>query len=410
MKCSTKVSMLACCTIFDDDALEGVEARCRLKAKAASWAATRKRQIQEGVDFREEIQPEDRKLIAEGKNLGCFLWMNHPSHSPPANLTLLDDLSECYANVAAALCVVRRLIPRKHNHTFVEALGLLAQAQRALWVAIEIVDGPCDDDQRAVYKWLKGVTRQYKVFVPEMAGNDSPPFDGLVPAARIAELDRRLQRTAEREKQQQRRLRAAQYHVDLVASGAGSDHDCNRIIQEVNALVAEGVPPSNVEVRELLLPVVNVLPSVTPAPHFQLVVREINQFRGSTRPKTGTARKASPEVGKLAKLLRGRTVVVIGGDRRHETVARLAAQLHVEFVWVETNEHDTYKAFRAVVARREVAVVLLLIRWASHSFGKVEDYCRQYGKPLVRLAGGYSLNQMAYQVLQQCGDRLAANV
>ena len=50
---------------------------------------------------------------------------------------------------------------------------------------------------------------------------------------------------------------------------------------------------------------------------------------------------------------------------------------------------------------------LLAIRWSSHGFGEVKDFCDRYGKPLVRLPGGYNPNQVAHQILTQIGDRLA---
>jgi hypothetical protein len=50
--------------------------------------------------------------------------------------------------------------------------------------------------------------------------------------------------------------------------------------------------------------------------------------------------------------------------------------------------------------------VLLAIRWSSHSFGDVKRSCDRHGKPMVRLPGGYSPNQVAAQILAQCSGRL----
>ena len=54
-----------------------------------------------------------------------------------------------------------------------------------------------------------------------------------------------------------------------------------------------------------------------------------------------------------------------------------------------------------------VAVVVLAIRWSSHSYGEVKQFCEQYGKPLVRLPAGYNPNQVAAHIVAQCSDRLA---
>jgi hypothetical protein len=50
---------------------------------------------------------------------------------------------------------------------------------------------------------------------------------------------------------------------------------------------------------------------------------------------------------------------------------------------------------------------VLAIRWSSHSYGDVKQFCDQYGKPLVRLPAGYNPNQVAVHILSQCSDRLA---
>jgi hypothetical protein len=76
-------------------------------------------------------------------------------------------------------------------------------------------------------------------------------------------------------------------------------------------------------------------------------------------------------------------------------------------VWAETKEHQSVSTFEPLVARRDVAVVLLAIRWSSHAFGDVKLLCDLYGKPLVRLPGGYSPNQVAAQIKAQSSDQLS---
>jgi hypothetical protein len=58
------------------------------------------------------------------------------------------------------------------------------------------------------------------------------------------------------------------------------------------------------------------------------------------------------------------------------------------------------------VARPETALVIVAIRWSSHSFENVDELCRKYGKLYVRLPGGYNPNQVAKQILDQVGDQL----
>jgi hypothetical protein len=99
--------------------------------------------------------------------------------------------------------------------------------------------------------------------------------------------------------------------------------------------------------------------------------------------------------------------VLIGGERRPDAYAALKSAFGLkELIWVETREHEPTELFEPFVARDEVALVLLAIRWSSHSYTDVRQYCGKYDKPLVRLPGGYNPNQVAFQVLQQRGIHL----
>jgi hypothetical protein len=99
--------------------------------------------------------------------------------------------------------------------------------------------------------------------------------------------------------------------------------------------------------------------------------------------------------------------VLIGGVRRPHAQKLLKVALGLtDLVWIATREHQSIEGFEPSIARADVALVLLAIRWSSHSFGDVKQFCDRYDKPLVRLPGGYSPNQVAAQILSQCSGRL----
>ena len=127
-----------------------------------------------------------------------------------------------------------------------------------------------------------------------------------------------------------------------------------------------------------------------------------------TRGRKGTA-PALPnaKVAEAARLLRGGSVVLIGGDRRPGAQEKLNTALNLkELLWIETRVHESIDKFEHYIARRDVALVLLAIRWSSHSFGDVKRYCDHYDKPIVRLPGGYNPIQVAAQILAQCSRQL----
>jgi hypothetical protein len=98
---------------------------------------------------------------------------------------------------------------------------------------------------------------------------------------------------------------------------------------------------------------------------------------------------------------------LIEGNRRREARESLRRALGLlDLVWIETKEHQAVAGFEPLIVRPDVALVLLAIRWSSHAFGDVKLLCDRHGKPLARLPGGYSPNQVAAQVLSQCSGQL----
>lgn len=121
-----------------------------------------------------------------------------------------------------------------------------------------------------------------------------------------------------------------------------------------------------------------------------------------------TSREPTP-VERVAALLRGRTILVIGGIPRPEHQANLREAFDLaEVLWPTTQEaNPRIDPLAPLIARPEVALALLLIRFIRHNtHDGVTRLCRQYGKPLVKVPGGYNAEQIAPLVLEQRGDEL----
>jgi hypothetical protein len=200
--------------------------------------------------------------------------------------------------------------------------------------------------------------------------------------------------------------------LDALQKDDGTDQDWQEIINAVDEMVAAGVPPSDREIRDLLLPVLDDLPERDDLPHgFQLVLREIDRYLATrTLPPlmtSATLHEPTAEVKEARRLLGGKRIALIGGSCRSATQEALRKALGLEeLVWIETKEHQSIAEFEPTISRSDVALVLLAIRWSSHAFGDVRRFCDRHGKPLVRLPGGYGPNQVAAQIVAQCGERL----
>jgi hypothetical protein len=398
--------------VADVDLAE-IMSRCRLNAEGARRAAARQRRIREGDAAEAEISLEDPEIVAAANRLADhFYWMNSPP-SKPAEIALLDDVGGCFEAVAGAIALILDADIIRPGR-LERSLPLLAEAQSALRTAIQGIQAPNDPDQLAVFEWLKRTAAQHHVYIKRhMRADDladSTRWRDLLD--RIAKVDARFQKTRRRSQKEGAWIDRVRRQLELIGESQGAEPDWQELIKTIDEMVGEGIAPSNSEIRELLLPVIDELPDRDELPPgFRLVLREIDRFLANRTPSSVAAAAPEPtaEVKEAKRLLEGRSAVLIGGICRRESQKLLKTSLGLrELTWIETREHQSIGAFEFPIARADVALVLLAIRWSSHAFGDVKQFCDRYGKPLVRLPGGYSPNQVAAQILSQCSGQLGA--
>ena len=118
----------------------------------------------------------------------------------------------------------------------------------------------------------------------------------------------------------------------------------------------------------------------------------------------------TPEVARVAELLRGRTVAMFCGDRRPEQAQALEAAFGLgNLLWETTGDKFSTGDHERVLNHPDLALVLVAVRWLSHSHtGNLPREAAERGIPVVRLPGGYGITRVAYEILEQAGERLAA--
>jgi hypothetical protein len=252
------------------------------------------------------------------------------------------------------------------------------------------------------------------VYVPRYLKRDhrTDPASWPDVARRIGEVAARLRQAGERDKVRRKALQNLKHKLTkLRGQPDESAGEWPRIVELIDEAVTAGLPPSNVELRELLLPVLDRVPDdLDLPPAVALVFREIDRYLEERPPDDAPAAEPpTPEVAEVASLLAGREAVLIGGhvrpDRRDALIEAFGL---TDLNWVSTPEHTSVSVFEAPIARPEVAVVLLATRWSNHDYQNVKDYCAAHGKLFVKLPAGYHPNQVAHQILGQVGDRLRA--
>mgnify|MGYP001405736942 CR=1 FL=1 len=404
-------------TISDDD-LPLIAERCRLKAEGARWAGRRQQLLRDSADYDTEIEPHDRDIIARAKMLpDCFLWMCHRDGPSPDDLTQYETLAGCFEAAADAVALLEDAVAHldEDRDGFTEALELAAEAQSALRICITDIGGNTDSDQYKIFQWLKQTGSEQQILIRRHMRKDDPADPAQWQALRegIQRMAEGLQANRGRAKRQRGLFSKIRYHLKLIDQNRGQDriYDWQKVCEAVEDLVDEGVPPSNRDLRDLLLPLAEEIPDALDlSKNTRLVLRELDEYLSSRVPKVEESPDAptvTEEVRRAAALLEGQTVVLIGGINRPLAAESLKQALALrELVWVEGRD-QTYADFEPYVARPDVAVVILAIRWSRHGFGEVKEFCDKYDKPLVRLPGGYSPNQVALHIMSQVAERLA---
>lgn len=363
-----------------------------------------------------EIRPQDQEFIRRAQEAGCYLWMLAPKGCRPGTPDHFTLIAAWYENLAEALVLLDLVIEEGgwQADEITDLLELAAESQSALRLAVGEGCGVGDEDQQAVFDWLRGVAAERRIFIRAGMKRHDPtdPSEWAAVAGRIQDVSRHFEERQAQARKRKKLLAKVRHKASVLAATAGdAPEPWAELALAVDELVQAGLPPSDKGLREALLPVLDRLPTDTDMPSgFRLAVREIETFKQS-RPLP-EATTEGPEPGALVrearKLLAGRSAVLIGGEARRGAREALERALGLKkLIWITTTTHDSYLDFERFVARPDVAVVVLAIRWSSHSFGEIRSLCERYGKPLVRLPGGYNPNQVAQQIVTQAGKRLA---
>jgi len=293
----------------------------------------------------------------------------------------------------------------------------MAEAQSALRAAALRLRPRPDPIQEALFQWLRRRTQADAVFIKRyMRSEDvANPADWRARLERIAVWRDNVEDIVYRRRHERKLVSTLRSQIQQVQRGTVDEW--SHAVQTIEALLEHGTPPSSRLLRELLLPhrtalLVEQERSRTIALMLRAWERLPAPPRVDQRPQgsvAGSAAREEPLISQVADLLRNTSVVLIGGDERPRTAQIIVEAFDLrDLVWCDTRPHMSHLLLEPAIARADVSVVLLAIRWASHGLGEIRTFCERYQKPLVRLPGGYSVSQLAYQIVQQASDRLIA--
>src|SRR5579864_7531042 len=192
--------------------------------------------------------------------------MNASDASATPDISLLDHVGGCFEAVAESFSLVRHRFDNKRGNQKVleRALPLIAEAQSALRAAFQRIGGPDDSDQWQAFEWLKATAARHHVYIKRFMRADD-----MADPSRWSDLLARIDALGahDQESQQQRaQLNRLRDELKLVRESSGTSENWRSVFQAVEEMVIEGMPPSNREMRELLLPFLDDLPDVDDLP------------------------------------------------------------------------------------------------------------------------------------------------
>jgi len=399
-----------------------VEKRCRLKAASCRLFIERRAAAADAY-LEREVLDRLNDMIAKAKAMeNCFLWVFWRHETQPAD-AVLSRIAECYDAQADAVALVRRIdavTDGRRSADEESAFHLLAEANSALRVALEDTWLSDDDrDQAETHVWLRRETADRRVFIDRHMTADDPadPADAADLMWRIKAQGKQLDEREAAAKKIKSALGQIKYHAGQLIKGRPEEAPAHwaKISDAVKRLEGMGVSTTDRRIAEAVGPEAAAAwpGSLAGADHMAGIIARASSLKSesekaSTKRPRADEREWSPSVLGVRDLLRGKRMVIIGGERNAEAVQRLTQAFELtEAEWVELTEHGPGTPMRAPINRPDTAVVVVIVKLTGHLHSdEAREYAAAAGKPCVMLSGGYNPERVAAEIMEQASSRL----
>ncbi len=399
-----------------------IEQRCRLKA-ASCRLFIEKRAAEGDPEAEDAVLRRLSEMLAMAKSMpNCFLWVFWRERTPPDDAAL-SRIADCYDAQADAVALVRRIEECGEGSQSADeaaALQLLAEASSALRVALGCTWLTSDDrDQFEAHLWLKREAASRRMFIERHMTTDDPAdpenVDDL--RRRIREANDHLDSRARWARGVRNALGQIRYHAGLIIKNGPEDSsaDWGKIEAAVARLEEMGVKPNDPRIAEAVGPAAAALwpGDAADGRSMAVVVGKARALapKADSDPGSDSSsddRAWSEAVNEVRGLLRGKRMVIVGGQPKAGAVERLVEAFELKDAeWVELTEHGSSAPMRAPIHRGDTAVVLVIIKLVGHLQAEnARAFANAAGKPCVLLSGGYNPERVAMAILDQASDRL----
>lgn len=396
--------------------LQLIGRRSRLKAESCRFFIER-REHENDPSRDAEFSTKINAMIARAKELpSCFLWVFWKEAKQPTD-DELGQIAECYDALADAADLCHRAIDPESalsDDEIETAFALLAEASSALRIAIgwTWLTSP-DVDQDESHLWLRRETVGRMIYVRRHMMLDDPADPERASGVRrdVARLAEAAGRRREHQKKIESLLNKARYHAKKIADAPEpEEHDCTKVGQVIDELAEFSVRASDRRIREIgrMLAGVDFPASVAKHPWLAAPAEAEPADTDEPSDDESSAPGWSDRVLEVRELLRGGRVVIIGGERRQDAIARIENAFALDGIdWIALSEHGSGAGMEAPIRREQTRLVLVLIKLTGHLYAeRARELAAEAGRPCVLMPAGYNPEQIAEQVMRQAGERL----
>lgn len=349
-----------------------------------------------------------------------------------------------WRNLALALDLAGELLAERSRSTtsfrseLVDLLHLTAEAQNA--VRVESEGRELIGEQDHVFQWMRAICHEQSegVRIDRFMRRD----DRANPEAN-ADVSLRLQTLAKKIRdriRQGRLLRELEGLVenlkresappDFAADPRRIPVDWTQIDETVRDLLNTGLHENHSGMRDLLLPIVDLIPepaggstdnaaeseseqeleleSVEFSAEFNRVLNSISMHLArSATVVQHEVEVETEDVQYVRERLAGHSIAIVGGVCKPHASVRIQKALKLREVrWLSAGKNDRVCQFETDV--RGMSLVVLITKLIGHKHNDIREFCRNQGVPWVqtRIQSGYSVNQLARLIREQASEYL----
>jgi hypothetical protein len=372
----------------------------------------------DGVD-RESLRETGRGLVARCKqDRGLEAWPLDPERAD-LGVEQLILAAECYENVRIAASIAGRweIGADPEDSPDEETLTLAAEAQSALLAQMEALAAGGDSCQAELYGWIRGMCHEHQIYVARYMSlqDQADPGEWFSLRERLQHLEDEAVGADERARSTRKAIAKVSYHVDRIRQGRGCEggREWSALDSALDQAIKVGLYASNTELCDLMLNLPENSPESFPqSSGAELVQREMKLREKNRCGAPAPSTKERPEGEELLRaraLVKGKTLLMIGGEARADAVRSLEEKLRFkEVVWKETHAHRPIEPLQLEISKDEIDIVAVLVRFGDHAFSTLRKTANRHGKVFLHLPAGYNPNQVAHQIIEQADRQLSS--